>query len=93
MNGQEVNYCVNHGLSSSWSPFKDFEDFQIQPKKHDHFSPPECIPICESHKNVTNGHVTCTGGNVTDTCTITCANDYNLINGTALFQNKPELNL
>ena len=76
---------MNKDLSSSWMSFQVFDDFQIQPKKLDNFDPPKCLPICENHKTVKNGHVTCTGGNVTDTCSITCDNGYNLINGTALF--------
>ena len=85
LNGRQTHHCVNKDFSSSWMPFQDHDDFQIQPKKLDHFIPPKCIPICENHKTVINGHVTCTGGNVTDTCSITCDNGYNLIKGTALF--------
>ena len=85
LNGQETHRCVNKDFSSSWLPFQDYDDFQIEPKKLDHFLPPKCIPICGNHETVTNGHVTCTGGNVTDTCSITCDNGYNLIKGTALF--------
>ena len=85
LNGQETHHCVNKDFSSSWMPLQDHDDFKIQPKKLDHFIPSKCIPICENHKTVINGHVTCTGGNVTDTCSITCDSGYNLIKGTALF--------
>ena len=80
-----MNHCVNYDMYSSWLPYNDSDDFQAQPKQLNPFSPPECVPICQNHKNVQNGHVACTGGNITDTCSITCDNGYNLINGTALF--------